>query len=58
MPDSDPMNLERNRRDEHGAEFLERSHPAPPHLRLVALVLVLGLVVSSGYVVFSMLFAG
>jgi hypothetical protein len=57
MPDSDP-NLQRHRRDEHGAEFLERRHPVSPHLRLVALLLVLGLVASSGYVVFSMLFAG
>ncbi|MDQ3629581.1 MAG: hypothetical protein M3419_12375 [Actinomycetota bacterium] len=58
MPDSDPTDLERHRRDEHGVEFLERSHPASPHLRLVALVLVLGLVASSGYIVLSLLFAG
>jgi len=58
MSDSDPMNLERNRRDEHGAEFLERSHSVSPHLRLVALLIVLGLVASSGYVAFTLLFAG
>lgn len=58
MPDSDPLNLERERRAQQGSEFLERSRPAPPHVRLVALLLVLGLVASSGYVVFTLLFAG
>jgi hypothetical protein len=41
-----------------GSEFLERSRPAAPHVRLVALVIVAGMVASSGYVVLSLLLDG
>lgn len=44
--------------DDEGGEFFERTHPAKPHVRLIALLIVLGLVASSGYVVISLLFGG
>lgn len=41
-------------REGEGGEFFERTHPAKPHVRLIALLLVIGLVVSSGFVVLSL----
>ena len=41
-----------------GSEFFERSRPVKPHVRLIALLIVLGLVASSAFVVLSMIFGG
>ena len=41
-----------------GGEFFERTHPAKPHVRLIALLIVIGLVGSSCFVVLSILFGG
>ena len=51
------FDLDRARGGE-GSEFFERTHPAKPHVRLIALLIVVGLVASSGYVLFSILFGG
>jgi len=53
MSNLDPWAEERE-----GSEFLERSHPAKPHVRLIALLIVVGLLASSGFVVLSLLFGG
>jgi hypothetical protein len=51
----DPMfDLNRPREGE-GSEFFERTHPAKPHVRLIALLIVIGLLASSGFVVLSLL---
>ncbi len=47
-----------SRRDGEGSEFFERSHPVKPHVRLIALLVVLGLVASSAFVVLSIIFGG
>jgi hypothetical protein len=47
-----------SRREDEGSEFFERSHPVKPHVRLIALLVVLGLVASSAFVVLSMIFGG
>ena len=51
------FDLDRAREGE-GGEFFERTHPAKPHVRLIALLIVVGLVGSSCYVVLSILFGG
>jgi hypothetical protein len=45
-------------REGEGGEFFERTHPAKPHVRLIALLIVIGLVGSSCFVVLSILFGG
>ena len=45
-------------REGETSEFFERSHPTKPHVRLIALLLVVGLVASSAFVVLSLLFGG
>jgi hypothetical protein len=51
------FDLDRAREGE-GGEFFERTHPAKPHVRLIALLIVIGLVGSSCFVVLSILFGG
>ena len=43
-------------REGEGGEFFERTHPAKPHVRLIALLIIIGLIASSGFVVLSLLF--
>jgi hypothetical protein len=45
-------------REGEARELFERSHPPKPHVRLIALLLVVGLVASSAFVVLSLLFGG
>ena len=51
------FDLDRAREGE-GGELFERTHPAKPHVRLIALLIVIGLVGSSCFVVLSILFGG